>query len=263
MNNRYHQFKQTITPVDLAKARNTQQVCKARGCNESRSGLNAYCTPHQVVYRRYGHPHAGNIRIQSYMPYRQHVSAILEANSTHPGMVSALDYVTQYMARAAQSDEAFKGAPEISRLVRHGVTPRDFLIELCSFWCYLHDHPRALPDTRSEDFGLSRAVMHLAPRPRRVTREAEAKGLYGYSMKPKFSALDSIGSHFRSVLAFFLVNMAEAVSTRDARAIETVKQLRAPLVTPTAVYLAEQALKATAATAAPALPFDHHRLSAK
>ena len=145
------------------------------------------------------------------------------------------------MGRAAHSDEAFKGAPEVSRLVRHGVTPRDLLVELCSFWCYLQANPRALPDTRSEDFGLSRAVMHLAPRPRRVTREAEAKGNYGYSMRAKFSALDAIGSHLRSVLAFFLVNIAEAVSTRDVRKLATLQQLREPLASPTAVYLTEAA----------------------
>jgi hypothetical protein len=172
-------------------------------------------------------------------------------------MVSALDYVTQYLRQATQNEDSSKAAPELARIVRYGVSPRQFLIELCAVWCFIQDNPRGLPDTRSEDFALSRAVAQLAPRPRMITRAAELKGSPGHIVRAKFSALDSIGSHLRSVLAFFLVNVYEAVSTRDTRAVETVQQLRAPLVTPTAVYLAEQALmKATApAAASHSLPF--------
>lgn len=157
------------------------------------------------------------------------------------------------MHGAAAAEDSFKGAPEIARLVLHGVSPRDLLVEVCAFWCFLQDNPRALPDKRSEDFGLSRAVMHLAPRPRRFTREAVAKGTTGYPLRPKFSALDSLGAWLRSVLASFLVNVAEAVATKETRAAETLAQLRAPLVSPTAVYLNDAAAKHSSPSTA--LPF--------
>lgn len=233
-----------------AKARNSLRYCKSQGCTEHRQGLDAYCPAHQSVYRKYGSPHAHPIKAARYARYRKEVAAVFEANRSHPGYVTALDYLTRWMLGAAASEDSFKGASEIARLVRHGVSPRDLLIEVCAFWCFLQDHPRALPDTRSEDFGISRAVMHLAPRPRRLTREAVLKGTTGYQLRPKFSALDSLGAWLRASLAHFLVNVAEAVATKEARAVETLAQLRAPLTSPTAVYLHEAAAKSI-----PRLPF--------
>ena len=226
-----------------AKARNSLLYCKARGCTEHRQGLDAYCPAHQSVYRKYGHPHASPIKPAQYTRYRKEVTAIFEANLNHPGLVSALDYVTRWMLGAAACEDSSKAAPEIARLVRHGISSREVLVEVCSFWCFRHDNPRALRDTRSENFALSRAVMHLAPRPRRYTREAVQKGTTGYQLRAKFSALDSIGAWLRSVLAFFLTNISEAVASKEARAAETLAQLRAPLASPTAVYLHEAAAK--------------------
>lgn len=240
-----------------AKARNSFLLCKARGCTEHRQGLDAYCPQHQSVYRKYGHPRASPIKPAQYTRYRKEVTAIFEANLSHPGLVSALDYVTRWMLGAAACEDSSKAAPEIARLVRHGTSSREVLVEVCSFWCFLHDSPRALPDTRSENFALSRAVMHLAPRPRRYTREAVQKGTTGYQLRPRFSALDSIGAWLRSVLAQFFVTVYEAVSTKEARAAETLAQLRAPLASPTAVYLQEAAAKPQAAPPVQpsALPF--------
>lgn len=235
---------------------NSLKPCKARGCTEHRKGLDAYCPSHQSVYRKYGHPMARPIKPAQYAHYRKEVSAIFEANLSHPGLVSALSLVTGMCLAAAADEDLSKASPEIARLVRHGVTPRDVLVEACSFFCYLHDRPRALPDTRSEDFGISRAVMALAPRPRRYTHEATQKGTAGYQLRPKFSALDSIGATLRASLAFFFVNVAEAVSNRDARKLETLQQLRAPLASPTSVYLTEAAKEA--ATSPPRQYFHHH-----
>ena len=233
-----------------AKPRNEVHLCKARGCNHHREGLNAYCASHNSVYRKYGHPSARPIKPIAYTRYRKEVSAIFDANAGHAGLVAALDYIDKWTADAANPLSTFKGAPEVARLASDGITTRDILIEASSFWCFLHDNPRALPDTRSEDFGLSRAVMHLAPRPRRYTHEAIQKGTNGYQMRPKFSALNCIGSHLRAVLAFFLANIAEAVSTRDTRELETLRQLRAPLASPTAVYLVDVAKQAAVDTRA-------------
>lgn len=218
-----------------------------------RSGLDAYCSRHNTVYRRFGHPHAGPIKSIHYRSYRKEVSDLFNVNSNHPGLIHALDYITRWMQQAAAPEASHKWAAEVSRVGRHGVSPTEVLIEVCSFWCWLEANPRALPDTRAEDFALSRAVMALAPRPRRITREAANKGSSGYQLRPRFSALDSIGSHLRQVLAFFLVSVSEAVATKEARAAETLAQLRAPLASPTAAYLQEAAAKQS--TTGEALPF--------
>lgn len=250
MNHTHHHFigPPRANSAAEAKARNSMRLCKARGCTEYRQGLDAYCPAHQAVYRKYGHPAAGPIKPARYASYRKEVSAILDANLQHPGYLAALDLITRWMAAAVANEASSKAAPEIARLVRHGVSPRDLLMEVSAFWCFLQDNPRALPDTRAEDFGISRSVMALAPRPRRYTREALLKGTSGYPMRPKFSALDSIGSWLRSVLVFFLTNVAQAVVSKESRVAETMAQLKAPLATPTAAYIQEAAGK-------PALPF--------
>ena len=246
-----HHQHQPIGPVSIARAKNVLKTCKASGCSELRSNLNPFCSSHSVVYHRYGHPHAHAIKLLYYQGYRKEVEAVFNANSGHAGLVAALDYVTQYFHKAVHSEESsdFRAAYEISRLVRHGVSPREFLVEVCTIWCYLHQNVRALPDQRSEDWAISRAVLRLAPMPRVHTDEAKARGSHGYAMKPRFGALDTIGSHIRQVLAFFLVNIAESVINKEARALVTIQALRSPLVSPTAVYLAEAAAAPTAPTA--------------
>lgn len=238
-----HYIQAPSTPLGHAKARNQSKECSARGCDERRHGLNAYCAQHNIAYRRYGHSAAHPIKAPNYTPYRKGVLSVFGANESHPGFVASLDYVRRWLQGAAADETSSKAAPELARLVREGVSPRDVLVEACAFWCYVKDNPRALPDTRSEDFALSRAVMALAPRPRRYTREAIQKGTTGYQMRPKFKSLDGIGAWLRSVLAFFLANVHEAVSTRDARSLATLQALRAPLTSPTADYLAQAALK--------------------
>jgi hypothetical protein len=224
-----------------AKDTNMSHMCKARGCTQHRESLGAYCHTHNLRYRRFGHPNARPIKPLQYRPYRKLVNDLLEANKDHPGMVAALGYVEKYMQQSAADEASSKGAPEVARVARHGVSPKEVLIEVCAFWCWLQDHPRSLPDTKAEDFAISRAVMAMAPRPRRISREAALKGTAGYPMRAKFSALNAIGTHLRSVLAFFLANVAEAVATRDVRAKETLQALRAPLASPITVFLAEAA----------------------
>jgi len=56
----------------------------------------------------------------------------------------------------------------------------------------------------------------------------------------------------------FFVNVAMSVTTKEQRALVTLQALKAPLASPTAVYLAQAAVAATAtATATPATPIPH------
>lgn len=246
MNYPNHGRSQTVQ-FSQARSRNMARECSAKGCHETRDGLDAYCSIHNRTYRSYGHPKGRPIAPQNYRPYLRDIEPLFEVNRQHPGFVAALGYVTDWMRRAVDNEEAYRGAPEVARVARHGVTPLKALAEVCAMYCWIRDNPRLLPNTRAEDFAMSRAFMALAPRPRRVTHEAAKKGTSGYQLRPRFADLDSIGSHLRSVLVYFVSNVAEAVATRDARARETLQQLRAPLLSPTAVYMAEAAKAAGSA----------------
>lgn len=226
----------------FAVSRNTAYQCACKGCIINRTSLSPMCAKHHAVYRQYGHPKAGPVKPAFYTPYRKAVKELLDANENHQGLAAALEYVTGWMKSAAADENAFKSAPEVARLVRYGITPRDVLTEVSAFNCYLTLHGRVpLPDARSEAFAFSRAVLLLAPRGRHYTAAANAKGGSGYALRPKFSVLDHLGAHLRSVLSNVLANVASAVATRDAQAAETRQALRAPLKPPRAAFMVEAA----------------------
>lgn len=242
------------TPYDLALRRNAGQPCKAPGCGEPRLGLNSHCNAHHASFRRLGHHNARSVKVSRYSGYRKEVFQVFDANPYHAGLLAAHAFINQWMLECSVLPDSTKAASEIALLVRHGVSTREVLIEVCAFWCFLQCEPRALPDTRSEDFAISKAVLKLAPRPRRYTPEATKKGTQGYEIRPKFAALDSIGALLRAALSFFLVNIAEAVANRDTRKQETLQALRAPLVSPSAVYVAEVGAAAAKAVARAKVP---------
>ena len=232
-------YRPTATPCNLAKARNAAKDCSAHGCTTKRNGLDMFCTPHNGVFRRYGHPTATPIKPANYTPYRALILPVFAANETHPGLIAAQDYVAQWLSKATANEKSCKAASELARLVRAGVSARDVVVEACAIWCYLADNQRALPDTRAQDFAISRAVFALSPRPRKYSRITSADPTQrSYGVRARFSSLSGCGSVIRAVLAHFLVNVQEAVSTRDARAAATLAALRAPLKSPTAAYLA-------------------------
>jgi len=252
-------YTDTIYPrantAAAAKAQNSRRTCMAAGCLEHREGLYLHCKTHQRVFQAYGHPKARPIKPVSYHHYRKAITDIFTVNTTHPGLVAALDWVSRWMKEATASEAAFNGADQIARIVRHGVSPREVLTEVCSYYSFIQQNPRAHPDSRSEAFGISRAVFQLAPMPRRITHEAMQKGSHGYPLRPRFSALDSVGQRLRTVLSYLLANIAQAVVTRDQQAAETLHQLRAPLVSPTAVFLSEAAAIKPTTTAPRGHPF--------
>ena len=234
-----NQYRPTVTPCTVAKARNSAKICCARGCTATRHGLNLFCKPHDVAYRRYGHPTAKPINPANYTPYRALILPVFAANESHPGLVAALDYIAQWLSRATANEKSCKASPEMARLVRAGVSARDVLVEACALWCYTADNPRAVPDIKAENVAISRAVFALAPRPRIYSAITAAKPTQGsYATRALPSALAGCGSVIRAVLSHFLVNVQQAVSTRDARAAATLAALRAPLKSPTAAYLA-------------------------
>jgi hypothetical protein len=221
------------------------RTCTCQGCSQNRAALSPFCKRHNSVYKQYGHPKAGPVKQGHYASYRQAVVDLIDANEGHQGLTAALTYLGGWMQRAVANENAFKGASEVSYLARHGITAKHLLIEACAFNCYLSQQGRSpLPDQRSEAFALSRALLLLAPRPRRFTAAQNAKGGKGYSVRPSFAALDSIGSHLRAVLANVLANVSMAVADRESQAQDTLKALSEPLKPPVYAYLQEAAAKA-------------------
>lgn len=245
-------------PMAKAKELNGTYRCSARGCTELRNDLFKHCKKHHVRYKAYGHPHGGPIKAALFRKHRQAVSEVLEVNLSHAGVAAGLAYMTNLFAQAKADEHSFSGADEVQRIIRHGVTPKEALIELCCFHTYVLSNPYALPDQRSEQFGLARALLSLAPMPRVVTAQSKLTGSSGYPLKLAASGLLYIGTTLKTVLAHLLANVAVAVAGRDDQLKVTEASLRAPLAVPTVALMTEMAAKATVhqpPAAADSLPF--------
>jgi hypothetical protein len=239
-------YKPIVAPrvgtIAHAKSRNILRDCACAGCSQSRASLSPYCRLHTTRADKYGSPQAGPVKPAYYTPYRKPVADLMDANKGHAGLSAALEYVTRWLAQAVANERSFKGANEIAGLVRHGITARDILIEVCAFSCYVRLHGSTpLPDAKAEAFGLSRAVLGLVPRPRRFTAEQNAKGGTGYAIRPRRAALEHIGTHLKAVLAHVLAQVSLAVENSDA---QTQEALQVPLKPPVMAYLAAGAANA-------------------
>lgn len=210
-----------------ARARNELQACACPGCPSQRFGLNLHCRYHEEVYKRYGHPLQGPLKPASWATEREAVRALFASHPNHEGVRRAVSRLDAWMSRAADKEDAYKGAEEIARLHRHCVQPVDLLMELCAVFAYLQRNPSAVRSMRAQDVALSRAVFALAPRPRRqtrgpggtwaVSRSPEELRSCSYAPKPRASSLVQVGAHLRQTLVVLLVNVTDSLRTPEQR----------------------------------------------
>lgn len=216
---------------------NQLRTCKAPGCHLPRHSINLWCRAHFDRAELYGHPHARPLKRSTWSLQREKVESLLDRNADHPGLQSALSFLASWSAQAAANEQAFNGAEEIARLVRHGVTPKAILVEVCACLLWLDQNPLALPDDLSRDVALSRAVFGLAPRARRQTRgpggywpvTRKLAHNHSYSPKPRRSSVRYVGPFLRQALAAFIANVGMTLEAEALRQQEIEAAKVAPL----------------------------------
>jgi hypothetical protein len=225
-----------------AVAANERTHCdNHKNCGGLRAGINRFCAACLPRSRLYGHPEARLLRPSMWATERQRVAQLLAVNADHPGLRAVMSFLDGWSARACANGQAFKGAEDVARVARHGVSTMTVLTELAAFHVWLQRNPHGLPDQRACDFAMSRAVFGLAPRPRRFVRAGgrwpvgdtmTAKN--SYSPKPRASGLAYVGGHLREVLGPFLANVALSIEQQDQQKADYLSAMRAPLRAPEA-----------------------------
>jgi len=196
-----------------ARAGNMIKGCSAPGCNARRYGLNAYCRAHYETSRRYGHPTARPLRRSCWSSYRVAIQSLFDLNQGHRGLVDSVAYLHDWMTQGANNANAYRGADEARRLIEHGVTARQVLVEVTAVSMYLTRHPNALPDAVSEEFAIARAVFALAPQRTKVSWQSGRRKTY--RARARASALRYVGRHLRQVLSGVV---SQAILGVEARA---------------------------------------------
>jgi hypothetical protein len=230
-----HYFQQSV-------AANERHKCASRSCGNTRKGINCWCSKCLDKALRYGHPEAPPLRPSLWNTERQQVQQLLAPRASHPGLQSALSSLDGWSARAMANARAFKGAEEVARVARHGITSLHLLTEVAAFHVWLNRNPRALPDDdEARDFAMSRAVFALAPRPRRFTGHgarwpgaAKMTAENSYATRARTSGLRYVGQHLRQVLSPILANISVSLEQRARQEAERQAAMRAPLWPPEA-----------------------------
>jgi hypothetical protein len=218
-------FKPRVSALVRA---NETNYCNIPGCQSHRHSLSKWCLRHLSTYERNGDPQGAPVRPQQWKTYRNKVHELVSANGDHPGLAQAVRFIQQWMESASANEDQGTWAPEMARLMRAGVTPLQVITELAAAWSYLQDYPRVCRSESHRTFTLSKAVLGLAPRPRRFTAKDNMLGGNGYAIKAKPAALVYIGRHLTQALAPLLVNIHQSIQTEQDRASQAVEALRAP-----------------------------------
>ncbi len=219
----------------LAQARlaNEALPCSLTSCRRNRSGLYPWCRQCTQPGLRYGHPLAGPIRPSRLEQQRREVFTLVKANGEHPGLRQVILALREWMQDAANG-ATWKGASEVRRLHAAGVTPERILVELAAAYVLLQDQPGLLPDDRSRDVFISRAVFALAPRQRRPCAGRARTGTYrmpascSYAPKASPSALLHVGTHLRTAFAVFLANVQAGIERQRAHKADPYVDQRVP-----------------------------------
>ena len=215
-----------------AAAHNTQAFCNVPECYKHRSGVSTYCKSHRNAAARAGHP------LQSVRTYqarhtveREKVRAIVLNNSTHPGIITATQWLQSWI-NAVMRGQADALAPEdIRRLVDSGVSAQDILIEAASFFIYQQYNQHKFLNDAAVDIALSMTVLQLAPAAKKTRRNPDGSTTV-VRQDVKTAPRKKVGRYIRSHLIDLFVNLKKTLEDNSCAAITTKAAMRAPLVFP-------------------------------
>jgi hypothetical protein len=219
---------------------NTNKLCNAPSCCRPRAGINIWCKHCLITARLYGHPQATPLRSFQWKVEHREVTSLFASNGNHPGFLQVIKFLEGWMVKAAESESAYRGAEEIARILRAGITAKDVLVEVVAFWLFTSrpEAKAALPTTKALDVALSRAVFALSPRPRRVTSGNSKKpGEWWklphtkpsiYSPKPRVASVGYIGKFLRETLSVFIANAEHAIGQQRLVKADPDALLKAP-----------------------------------
>lgn len=226
----YGTSSKTHAEFKTAKHFNEHKRCSAPGCTEYRDGLNSVCRAHLAPLKRYGHPLATPVRLTEYRAAVDKASRLIAANPSHPGLSAAAAWLQSQMDAAAREDTSVAGWEEWARLKRHGVSPQDILSHVAGCFVFLAEHPHRLPDDASRSFALARAMLALAPRPRRALGNGAT-----YSPRAKPSSVSRLAKLLQAQLAPLLANIARTVREMPSPEAARGRAMSAPLQLPAPV----------------------------
>lgn len=222
----------TYRTIADAKAANERHPCSVDDCTNPRIGVSKYCMKHRNHFTLYGHPLQTKLHSSRHAVERQQVTEIFNSNSNHPGILSAIRWIQQWM------DDAITGragtvlaAEDLRRLHDNGVTARDIVIEAASFYIFQQWNKHKFLNDAAVDVAMSLAILSLAPLDKRS--RAGTPGMVPVRIRAK--PRKAVGRWIRSHLIDLFVNLQNTIESNRNAAFTTQEAMRSPLTFPPAL----------------------------
>lgn len=138
--------------------------CAVHDCNRPIwRNRSRFCGRHMNLHNAHGHPVAKAIPDREFNQRREWIDRGLVRYSNTKAYNAALRMADELLNY--EPSHQFTVLLQMQRRLRilqgAGITPLDVVRRVCAYVAYIRLHPR--PDQRSEDYGLARAVLRLAP----------------------------------------------------------------------------------------------------
>ena len=214
-----------------AIAHNTQGFCNVPECFKHRTGVSAYCLAHRNCNTRYGHPLQKKLLASRHAAERSQVTEIFNSNPNHPGVLSAVRWVQQWIDAAMRSDPTALARDDMHRLVTEGVTARDIVIEAAAQFLFQQANRHKYLNEDSESIALSLAVLHLAPLAKKTKRLPSGE-VQEVCVDIKTAPRRKVGRYIRSHLIHLFLNLQKTIEDNRNAALTTREAFMAPLIFP-------------------------------
>jgi hypothetical protein len=174
------------------------------------------------------------------MSEREKVRVIVRNNASHPGILSATQWLQQWINAVMGGQHGALAPEDIRRLVDAGVTAEDILVEASSFFLYQQYNPHHFLNDAAVDIALSMAVLQLAP-PAKKTRRNPDGSTTEVRQEVKTAPRKKVGRYIRSHLIDLFVNLKKTIEENSCASITTKAAMRAPLAFPAVLMPLDEA----------------------
>lgn len=136
-------------------AKRAGKRCAVPGCYHYVRNFSRYCTRHDRVNKRTGHPEGKTVSLGQLRPYRDIARRFLDDNLDHPGVTNARDFLVRFLSGVTPPRSIGSRTPPWERLKRwrhrlwvSGVDPLDILAVIVGMFLLQYYDSRAFKSDR-------------------------------------------------------------------------------------------------------------------
>lgn len=220
--------------------RNAGKPCNHPSCSKPRYRISSWCHAHTEAVTKHGHPDGVFIHPNQYATEHHEIAEFIKANLSHPGIVSALQWIDEWQRMTICDDPIERakqpnGIDAMNRLRAKDITPQQILTEVAAIWLYSYRSPNRLPDDKRLTYAISRAVYNLAPAHKRTSWNT------GKVARQRINAgeLKGIGGRIRDTIGLLVMNIISTLQARESAKEKIKASFMAPFELSPAYLLAE------------------------